>query len=158
MLHSRLRPISRRHVATTAAPVPDIKNEEPDTISDEEEPEDVFGAFISHIFPDDTPTFHGDPGQHLIYSSRRYGDLEIMVPAYPSQDNKKPEGLNEGRKLFAHFLWSAGMVVAEGIEFADTPEDETDLNAFANAAARKEAREIWGVRGESVLELGAGMF
>lgn len=158
MLHSRLRPISRRNVATSAAPVPDIKNEDPDTISDEEEPEDVFGAFISHLFPDDTPTFHGDPGHHLLYSSPRYGDLEIMVPTYPAQDNQRSEGLNEGRKLFAHFLWSSGMVVAEGIESADIPEDEMDSKSFTDAAARKEAREIWGVRGESVLELGAGMF
>jgi len=157
MLQSRLRPASRRNVATSAAPVPDFKDGYSDTISDEEEPEDLFGAFITHLFPDDTPPFHGDPGQHLIYSSPRYGDLEIMVPTYPDQDNARPEGQNEGRKLFAHFLWSSGMVAAEGIELADTPEDEVDTNFAADAAAIKEAREFWGVRGERVLELGAGM-
>lgn len=44
------------------------------------------------------------------------------------------------------------MVVAEGVEEADTPtapgETETE--------ARKENRELWSIKGESALELGAG--
>lgn len=164
MLHSRLRPRPRRHPATTSAPAPDLKDEDQNN-EIEESPEDLFGAFLPHLFPDDAPSFHGDPGQHLLYSSPRYGDLEIMVPSYPSQCEKRTEeiaaglekkdGVNkveEGRKLFAHFLWSAALVVAEGVEDADCPQ------AGPETEARKEAREIWSVKGEGVLELGAGEF
>ncbi|RMJ21564.1 putative methyltransferase, partial [Aspergillus sp. HF37] len=104
------------------------------------------------------PPFHGHPGQRLVYASPRYGELDIMVPAYPSQSEKRSEeiaaglvkradgGVNEvdeGRKLFAHFLWSAAMVVAEGVENADTSTAVGDS-------------DMWRVRGERVLELGAG--
>ncbi|KAJ5095735.1 hypothetical protein NUU61_005091 [Penicillium alfredii] len=158
MLHSRLRPLPRRGPTTPAAPPPDLQDQGQ---APEEDPEDLFTAFLPHLFPDDAPPFHGDPGQHLLYSSPRYGDLEIEVPSYPSQSEKRTEeiaagmrqedGVNEvenARKLFGHFLWSAAMVVAEGVEIADSPDDGTPT--------QQEAREIWGVRDESVLELGAG--
>lgn len=167
MLHSRLRPLPRRHhpTNTPSAPTPEFQNEDVDTETDESS-EDLFSAFLPHLFPDDAPSFHGDPGQHLLYSSPRYGDLNIMVPSYPSSSQKrseeiaagqaKPDGsvnpVDEGRKLFAHFLWSAAMVVAEGVEQADTPiapgETETE--------SQREIRELWSIKGESVLELGAG--
>lgn len=87
-----------------------------------------------------------------------------MVPSYPCQSDKRTEeiaaGLSLGaegegrvyqviaeRKLFAHFLWSAAMVVAEGVERSVV---STDTHADADGA------NIWDVRGESVLELGAG--
>jgi hypothetical protein len=44
------------------------------------------------------------------------------------------------------------MVVAEGIENANCQATEND------SAAQKEAREIWSVYGETVMELGAGKF
>ncbi|GAD97811.1 conserved hypothetical protein [Paecilomyces variotii No. 5] len=154
MLHSRLRPLPRRqHRPTEAIPRPDF--EEEDGI-DDEDPEDVFSAFLPHLFPDDAPSFHGDPGQRLLYSSPLYGDLEIMVPSYPGQSEKRSEeiaaGLSgnneieEGRKLFAHFLWSAAMVVAEGIE----------KDATAAAIDGSQNNGIWTVKGDNVLELGAG--
>ena len=73
-----------------------------------------------------------------------------MVPSYPGSNNNRSEEItagqtnqvDAGRKLFAHFLWSAGMVVAEGVELADGAESES----------------IWAVEGETVLELGAGMY
>lgn len=167
MLHSRLRPLPRRHhpTNTPSAPAPEFQNGDVDNEVDESA-EDLFGSFLPHLFPDDAPSFHGDPGQHLLYSSPRYGDLNIMVPSYPSSSSKrseeiaaglaKPDGsvneVDEGRKLFAHFLWSAAMVVAEGVEQADTPtapgETETETQI--------ENRELWSIKGESVLELGAG--
>lgn len=163
MLHSRLRPLPRRNPTITSAPAPDLKDE--DSNPEIESPEDLFGAFLPHLFPDDAPSFHGDPGQHLLYSSPRYGKLEIMVPSYPGQSEKRSEetaaglekkdGMNQveiGRGLFAHFLWSAAMVVAEGVEDADSPEMDGETEA------RRETREIWSVKGESVLELGAGEF
>ncbi|RDW57534.1 putative nicotinamide N-methyltransferase [Aspergillus mulundensis] len=174
-LQSRLRPLPRRLVALStaasidtstsssfSAPPSPIFSSDQCSDDEDEDPEDVFTAFISHLFPDDAPQFHGDPGQHLLYSSPRYGELEIMVPSYPSQSRSGElsqtvaEGLprsdghanpiEEGRKLFAHFLWSAGIVVAEGIEQADESEDK-----LSNADYK-----IWKVQGEKVLELGAG--
>ncbi|KAJ6079457.1 hypothetical protein N7467_009210 [Penicillium canescens] len=169
MLNSRLRPLPRRNYPTTIneapAPAPDFENKN-ELEEEEEDQEDLFSAFLPHLFPDDAPAFHGDPGQHLLYSSPRYGNLDIMVPSYPSSSEKRSEEIaaglkkqdgtvnqvDEGRKLFAHFLWSAAMVVAEGVEEADMPIVEGEMES----EARREAREIWGVRGESVLELGAG--
>ncbi|EAW11507.1 putative nicotinamide N-methyltransferase [Aspergillus clavatus NRRL 1] len=161
MLHSRLRPLPRRHAPlhqssspSSTAPAPDFQDQ--DDLEVEESPEDIFTAFLPHLFPDDAPSFHGDPGQHLLYSSPRYGNLDIMVPSYPSQSEKRTEEIaaglpqdgkvnqvEEGRKLFAHFLWSAAMVVAEGVENADTSSVDSDT-------------AMWQVKGESVLELGAG--
>ncbi|KAL4873328.1 hypothetical protein BDV12DRAFT_192801 [Aspergillus spectabilis] len=174
VLHSRLRPLPHRrsHSLTSQFHPPSLSSAEysaaarpefgsDDQLSDSDsdaEPEDLFASFlqIPHLFPDDVPPFHGDPGQYLLYSSPRYGELQIMVPSYPSQgadSSKKKTGsgslddetneVDEGRKLCAHFLWSAGMVVAEGIEHADTDSCEGDS-------------EMWKVKGEKVLELGAG--
>lgn len=173
MLYARLRPVARRH-PTTAEPMSTatlgLKDEDNNTDNDTEteEPEDILSAFLPHLLPDDAPSFHGDPGQHLFYSSPRYGDLEIMVPSYPAQSEKRPEeraaGLekndavntvDEGRKLFAHLLWSAAMVVAEGVEDADGYTDTT-AQTGSETNTQKETREMWSVRGESVLELGAG--
>jgi predicted nicotinamide N-methyase len=84
-----------------------------------------------------------------------------MVPSYPSQSERRTEeiaaglpsedgsvnAVDEGRKLFAHFLWSAAMVVAEGVEKADTLAAQGEIDPDT---------AMWTVRGERVLELGAG--
>lgn len=139
---------------------------------DEEDAEDIFAAFLPHLLPDDAPQFHGDPGQLLRYDSPLYGPLTIMVPHYPGQsDNRNEEiaaGLknedntdnyqenngtkavnkvDEGRKLFAHFLWSAAMVVAQGVEDAD---------AIGKIPGSRIDKKMWNVKGHRVLELGAG--
>lgn len=151
MLQSRLKPrprttplgTSHQHVST-----PDFTSN--DQQIDDESPEDIFGSFLAHLLPDDAPSFHGDAGQHLLYSSPRHGVLDIMVPSYPgSSDNRSEEidaggttQVEAGRKLFAHFLWSAGLVVAEGVESASEGDSES----------------IWSVEGETVMELGAGVY
>ncbi|EPS28915.1 hypothetical protein PDE_03861 [Penicillium oxalicum 114-2] len=170
MLHSRLRPAPRRNVTrpvtTAAVPAPNFQDDELNNSDVEESTEDLFSTFLPHLFPDDAPSFHGDPGQYLLYSSPRYGELEIMIPSYPGQSEKRSEevaaglrgneeksGRNqteEGRQLFAHFLWSAGMVVADGVETADRPMTADE------GAIQTEAREMWSVKGETVMELGAG--
>ncbi|KAL5050472.1 hypothetical protein BDW71DRAFT_194802 [Aspergillus fruticulosus] len=161
-LHTRLQPLPRRLAiqppSESAVPTPHFEYQ-PDGADAEDDAEDLFSSFLPHLFPDDAPQFHGNPGQHLLYSSPRYGELQIMVPSYPSQsqsgDQLKEiaEGLphsdgqvnrvEEGRKLFAHFLWSAAMVVAEGLEQSDAGSGNSDA-------------EVWKVQGEKVLELGAG--
>ncbi|RAH78786.1 hypothetical protein BO86DRAFT_367996 [Aspergillus japonicus CBS 114.51] len=161
MLLSRLRPLPTLPcVSSTDDPRDDAAAA---AAAAEGEPEDIFAAFLAHLLPDDAPQFHGDPGQYLLYSSPRYGDLTIQVPSYPDQnaressrpqpsdsdssannvDSDSDAGQVEAqRKLFAHFVWSSGLVVAEAIEDAHAGHEHVD--------------EMWKVEGERVLELGAG--
>lgn len=80
-----------------------------------------------------------------------------MVPSYPDQSENRSEentdgqvnDADKGRKLFAHFLWSAAMVVAEGVEKAEHLSSVGQLDSDT---------AMWKVTGESVLELGAGSY
>lgn len=80
-----------------------------------------------------------------------------MVPTYPSLDDKhsnenatdQANQVNEGRELFAHYIWNAAIVVAEGVE--DTYYSRTEPQP-----EKSNSHELWHVEGESVLELGAG--
>ncbi len=107
------------------------------------EPEDIFHSSLSALFSDDTVNIHGNPGDTLIYQSPSYGEITVHVPVHPDQDVQ--------RLLFAHYLWNAGVLVADKIESAsrcDRPiydHDSSDCD-----------RDFWNVRGERVLELGAG--
>ncbi|KAJ5653563.1 hypothetical protein N7490_000566 [Penicillium lividum] len=152
MLHLKLQPHPRRK--------PDIQTEELEAELDEFS-ENIFESFLAHIFPDAAAPWHGDPGQHLLYSSARYGDLEIAIPSYPDQTNKNTEiataqtteqddinRVDDGVKLCAHFLWSGALVIAEGVENADTLETK-------DIAMTDNDTDIWSVKGETVMELGA---
>ncbi|PYH95540.1 hypothetical protein BO71DRAFT_428928 [Aspergillus ellipticus CBS 707.79] len=139
MLHSRIRPLPRRHQPIARSSSPSAPRPE---FADAEEtptrPEDLFGAFLPHLFPDDAPSYHGDPGQHLLYSSPRYGDLEIMVPSYPSQSESRTQEM------------AAGLLrTDEGVEQADTLDSCGQMTENDDVA-------MWKVKGERVLELGAG--
>ncbi|KAJ5608846.1 hypothetical protein N7528_009413 [Penicillium herquei] len=148
MLHSRLRPLPHR----PAIPVADSH----ESFSDEEAPEDHFETFLAHLFPDDVSSFHGVPGEHLLYSSRRYGDLDIMVPSYPEK-NDGSSTLDDDRQLQAHFLWSAGMIIAESVESADGPSPAlSDAETESEGSTLSWERDIWSARGQRVLEFGAG--
>ena len=108
---------------------------------------DIFASSLSALFTDDTQPSHGDPGSSLIYASPRFGDIVLHVPARPAEE--------EGRKLFAHYLWNAGVVVAEGVE-------GSAMNGMGEGEGEGQdrdwgRREWWDVRGKSVLEVGAGM-
>ncbi|EME87717.1 uncharacterized protein MYCFIDRAFT_75560 [Pseudocercospora fijiensis CIRAD86] len=94
---------------------------------DDEEPEDIFASAPGLIFPDDTRDMHGDDRSVLVYKSQRFGDIELRT-ANPEQE--------ADRQLFAHYLWNAGIKMAELIS------NEPDAR--------------WTVKGERVLELGAG--
>lgn len=82
-----------------------------------------------------------------------------MVPDYPKggeevgrldkgEGEREGEGVEEGRRLFAHYLWGGGLVVAEGIESATKILDRNDEGDEKNL--------IWNVKQEKVLEVGAG--
>lgn len=90
------------------------------------DPEDILGSALGVIFPDDITNQHGDRDNSVIYLSPSFGPIELSLA--------DPQG-EDSRKLFSHFLWNAGLQLAEFIE-----EDE----------------EHWPVKGKRVLELGAG--
>lgn len=90
------------------------------------DPEDILSSALSVIFPDDITNQHGDSTTSVIYLSPLFGPLTLSLADPQGEDN---------RKLFSHFLWNAGLQLAEFIE-----------------GDRKE----WGVKREDVLELGAG--
>jgi predicted nicotinamide N-methyase len=89
------------------------------------EPEDILSSALGVIFPDDIINQHGDRDNAVIYLSPSYGPLTLTLA--------DPHG-EDSRRLFSHFLWNAGVQLAELIE----------------------ENEAWSVRRESVLELGAG--
>ncbi|KAF2767659.1 hypothetical protein EJ03DRAFT_275699 [Teratosphaeria nubilosa] len=96
----------------------------------EDDLEDIFAAAPGLIFPDDLRNNHGDERSTMIYKSRRFGDIELRTA--------DPEAENE-RQLFSHYLWNAGIKMAELIS-----NDEAEAGK-------------WSVKDETVLELGAGV-
>jgi hypothetical protein len=66
--------------------------------------------------------------------------------------------VDEGRKLFAHLLWSSAMVVAQGVEDAtsSTSKPQTDSTHSTFSPNNADINQIWDVRDHRVLELGAG--
>lgn len=97
---------------------------------DNEEPEDFFGESLGVIFPDDITNQHGDSTSKVIFKSERFGDITLALA--------DPEG-EDSRRLFSHFLWNAGLQLAEFIE----------------AGVDDQGRN-WDVHGKKTLELGAG--
>ncbi|KAL2074458.1 hypothetical protein VTL71DRAFT_8236 [Oculimacula yallundae] len=102
------------------------------------EPEDYLSSSLAVIFPDDIINQHGDRESSVIYLSPSHGSLELMLA--------DPEG-EDSRKLFSHFLWNAGVQLAEFVE-----EGRTILGGNGEG----ERKEEWCVKGKRVLELGAG--
>jgi predicted nicotinamide N-methyase len=92
-------------------------------------PEDILSSSLGVIFPDDITNQHGDKENSVIYLSPSFGPLTLTLA--------DPQG-EDSRKLFSHFLWNAGLQLAEFIEEGDV-----------------QGRD-WSVQGERVLELGAG--
>jgi hypothetical protein len=139
MLHSRIKPLPGPHPAT-----------------DNDNPVDLLASFLPHLFPDEVASCLGDPGQTVVYASPRHGGLQIMVPTYPvTRTDGGGEGdVEAGRRLFAHYLWGGAMVVADGIESA-AQEKEQQYDKVRDEGGM-ERRMWWRVKGERVLELGAG--
>ena len=95
--------------------------------------EDIFASAVDLIFPEETRNFHGDLGSYVIYRSKYSGNFRLGLAAPENED---------GRKLFAHYVWNAGLLMAE---FIDTPQLMSDTST-----------NPWNLQGEIVLELGAG--
>lgn len=98
--------------------------------------EDVFSSALRMISPEDVSVLHGDPGSFVTYSSTKFGNLELKL-AEPQTEGE--------RKLFAQYLWNAGVLMAELIGSSGDGGEDTS----------REPKK-WAVKGERVLELGAG--
>jgi len=112
-------------------------------LSPNPEQEDIFSSSLGTLFTDDIQSSHGVPGQSVIYRSPRYGDVTLEIPRHPD--------VEEGRKLFAHYLWNAGLLAADAIEAASNNDQEV----LDDDKVRWNKR-YWDVGGKEVLELGAG--
>lgn len=95
----------------------------------DEDPEDIFASAPGLIFTDDLRNQHGDPDSTIIYKSKRFGEIELKTT---------DPGVERERQLFSHYLWNAGIRLAELIS--------DDVSQGGK----------WSVKGEKVLELGAG--
>ncbi|KAF8418803.1 hypothetical protein EV426DRAFT_709004 [Tirmania nivea] len=99
-----------------------------------------FEDSLSALFAD-ARNQHGEPGEMVVYKSEVYfgKDLKLRLANPKKEDNG----------LFAHFLWNVGTATF-GMEMA------TCLMHAGVQAAEMIASEEWNVKGETVLELGAG--
>ena len=126
-----------------------------------ESPEDIFSSTPGLIFTDDTRNQHGDPGSGVIYKNGVFGDIELQLV----DPNKEDE-----RRLFAHYVWNAGILLSELVagrrEWDLEGSGEVGEQDGEGEGAGKEVGRIrqsvefkvysWSVKGETVLELGAG--
>jgi nicotinamide N-methyltransferase len=119
------------------------------------DPEDIFQSSLGLIFTDDLQNQHGDPGNIVQYRSNGYGDLDFDVA--------DPSGEVE-RTKFAHYLWNAGVLMAEFIGGESKKdlvvEGEWGFRRFTEGRTwwlRDDEADVWRVDGENVLELGAGL-
>lgn len=99
--------------------------------------EDIYSNAVGMLLPDNVLTFHGDPGSHVTYLSKRFGEMKLSLVDPHDQDE---------RVLFAHHIWNSGIQMAE---FISDASDRTN----------KEERDArWDVTGHSILELGSGVW
>lgn len=126
--------------------VDELKEEEQE---EEEEPEDLLFSSLATIFPDDAPNLHGDSHSSIVYTSPYLPRPLRLHLADPSAD--------EERKLFSHYLWNAGLLLAELLEGASLRREEEDGGDDDDDRRRRRRREaLFDVRGLKVLEMGSG--
>lgn len=101
--------------------------------TEEDSPEDIFASAPGFLFTDDLRNQHGDPGSVIVYKSQRFGEISLTTA--------DPNG-EEERTLFSHYLWNAGILMAERVS--------------GQRLLNHEEEKQWSVQGHNVLELGAG--
>ena len=107
-------------------------------VTSDNTPESIFASSLTSLFPDSNVSSHGDAGHLIAYASPRFGNVELQIPHRPTEE--------EGRQLFAHYLWNSAAVVASKVEEATCDTSSTT----------DETAGWWDVKGSRVLELGAG--
>lgn len=125
--------------------------------------EDIFSSTLGSIFTDDLQNQHGtDPSTTIVYTPSN--------PSYPVVELRTADiDGEEQRKKFAHYLWNAGVLVGEVVagrpgskEGAESGsgkvrgQDEDEKWTEGKWWLDAEEEKLWAVRGERVLELGAG--
>lgn len=105
------------------------------------DPEDILGSALA-VF-DDVQNQHGEgPQTVVLYDNARHGTLALHTADVQGEDQ---------RRNFAHYLWNAGLLMAELV--GGRPGQEGEAGRWL--AADEECQ--WHVAGETVLELGAGV-
>lgn len=106
-----------------------------ETIDDnpEESVEDILSSAQKFLFPEDVRNLHGEHGTTIVYKSHQFGNISILTA--------DPDGEDE-RKLFSHYLWNAGILMAERISGNRMLSDQETID--------------WSVENQTVLEVGAG--
>ncbi len=132
-------------------------------IPGEPEPEDILGSSLTTLFTDDILLQHGDSTSHVVYMSR-FGDLKFECADVNGE---------EERRKFAHYLWNAGILMGdlvggkpEIVIPGATPTRQANITLdfwkrreFSNGRSwwlDSAEESSWNVKGQSVLELGAG--
>jgi hypothetical protein len=109
--------------------------------------EDIFSSALGLISPDDTATLHGDPGSLVTYRSGQFGDIVLRLSAPETEDE---------RRLFAQYVWNAGVLLAELIGLGHGGGGSSNHNNIISKESDSGMAMDWDVTGETVLELGAG--
>jgi predicted nicotinamide N-methyase len=94
---------------------------------------------------------HGDNADTtIVYRNARYGELEFRTADVNGE---------EQRRKFAHYLWNAGVLMGELVGGRPAEQNVTsEEDGWKHGAwwVSGEEEQKWNVRGETVLELGAG--
>jgi nicotinamide N-methyltransferase len=108
------------------------------------DPEDILSSSLNNLFTDDTRNQYGDSTAKIIYESI-YGNLVFRCADVAKEDQGK----------FADSLWNAGILMGEflGGKHLDVRQSWPDGKDWWLSDDEQKA---WSVRGEKVLELGAG--
>lgn len=117
------------------------------------DPEDIFGSSLGGVFTDDLQNMHGeDTDTVIVYKSATHGDLEFRTADINGE---------EERRKMAHYLWNAGVLMAEVVGGRPGERETCRAEVFGEQGwwvgeEEEEKEGGWCVRGESVIELGAG--
>ena len=125
-------------------------------------PTSVFAGVAINLFLDEERCQHGLPGAAVAYQYSPTTDIVLQI-VDPSTDAE--------HKLFAQYVWNAGVLLAELIGGQTRLHDEAqrrqeyrrvkqhDLPSDESIRLETELwRHDWSVAGESVIEIGAGSF
>lgn len=120
------------------------------------DPEDIFTSALGLIFTDDSQNCHGDHDSIVGYRSRK---LKRELLLQTADVNGETE-----RRKFAHYVWNAGILMAEvlagkpdGVEWRVTGQFGLSPNETEAWWLTEKEQEVWRVKDENVLELGAGV-
>ena len=95
------------------------------------DPEDIFGSSLGGIFTDDLQNQHGDdPDTTIVYKNLRHGDVEFRAAEVNGE---------EQRRKMAHYLWNAGVLMAELVGGRPSEEQQQRIAA---ALTQRYGRQV----------------